>query len=80
MSDFLIMGNNKTKTKVTLKNIDVQGKVTKCEDPPCSLTDFEGACNNAGACLAADVVSDGSYKIECTPWDPPRCQRGSVLH
>ena len=66
-SDFMIMGNNATNTTVTLKNIEVDGKVKTCDTPPASITDFGGDCNNA--CFAANVVSDGSYDVKCTSWD-----------
>ena len=78
-ADFLIMGNDKTNTTVTLKNIMVDGKVgggkvQACDDPPCTVLDFDGACNNA--CFAADVVSDGSYNLSCTPWSAPKIEAG----
>ena len=73
-SDFLIMGNNQSSTTVTLKNIHVEGKVQSCDDPPCTETAIGGACNNA--CLAANVLSDGSYHVTCTPWDAPKLAAG----
>ena len=73
-SDFMIMGNGQTNTTVRLKNIQVNGKVQKCDDPPCTPTDLGGVCNNA--CLAANVISDGSYHIDCTPWDGPKVAPG----
>ena len=75
LADFLIMGNDQTNTTVTLKNINTGGrKVQTCEDPPCTVTGWNGACNNA--CFAADVVTDGSYPITCTPWDAPKVRSG----
>jgi len=65
-ADFLITSNNMSDTTVNLKNIQVDGKVKTCNDPPSSLTPIGGNCNNA--CFAANVVTDGSYDIKCTDW------------
>lgn len=73
-SDFMIMSNNRSNTTVRLKNIQIEGKVKQCDDPPCSVTEIDGNCNNA--CLAANVITDGSYKIQCTPWDAPKVAAG----
>lgn len=43
---------------------EVDGETKKCSDPP---LDFSGYCNNA--CYSANVTSDGSYNIECLPFD-----------
>jgi hypothetical protein len=89
VSDFIIIGNNETQTNVRLSNIHVEGSTHKaCSEPPLSLT---GTCINA--CFAANVTTDGSYPIECTPWGSreaagtcaplvgsftQRCQNGNV--
>jgi len=63
-ADFVVVGNNKSDVTVTLSNVVVEAKDTAhCDDPPLSHT---GTCGNA--CYSANVISDGSYKLDCVPW------------